>query len=116
EAVFKRWVERRPTVFFGAPTGYAAMLASPNLPARTAVSLRLCSSAGEALPADVGRAFTAHFGCEVIDGIGTTEMLHIFLSNRPGEVRYGSSGRVVPGYEVELRGADGREVAPGEVG
>jgi benzoate-CoA ligase len=116
DAVFKRWLEHRPTVFFGAPTGYAAMLASPQLPVKGAVSLRLCSSAGEALPGDLGRTFGAHFGCEIIDGIGTTELLHIFLSNRPGDVRYGSSGKVVEGYEVELRGPDGRPAPPGEIG
>jgi len=116
DAVFKRWLEHRPTVFFGAPTGYATMLASPHLPPKSAVSLRLCSSAGEALPSDIGHAFGTHFGCEVIDGIGTTEMLHIFVSNRPGDVRYGASGRVVDGYQVELRGSDGRSVPPGEIG
>jgi len=116
DATFKRWTEQRPTVFFGAPTGYAGMLASPNLPTRSQVALRLCSSAGEALPADLGERFTAHFGCEIIDGIGSTEMLHIFLSNRPGKVRYGTTGWPVPGYEVELRGEDGRPVADGETG
>jgi benzoate-CoA ligase len=116
DAVFQRWVERRPTVFFGAPTGYAALLASPKLPPKSAVSLRLCSSAGEALPGEVGRAFSAHFDCEVLDGIGSTEMLHIFLSNRPGDVRYGASGKVVGGYEVELRGPGGELIGPGEIG
>ena len=124
DAVFKRWLgdtpaqgaARRPTVFFGAPTGYAGMLASPQLPARADVALRLCSSAGEALPADLGERFTAHFGCQIIDGIGSTEMLHIFLSNQPGRVRYGTTGWPVPGYAVELRGDDGRPVADGETG
>ncbi len=116
DAVFKRWTSHRPTMFFGAPTGYAGMLASPNLPAKGAVALRLCSSAGEALPRDIGERFTAHYGCEVIDGIGSTEMLHIFLSNRPGQVSYGTTGVPVKGYEVELRGEDGRPVADGEIG
>ena len=80
------------------------------------MALRLCSSAGEALPADLGERFTAHFGCEIIDGIGSTEMLHIFLSNLPGKVRYGTTGWPVPGYAVELRGDDGRPVADGETG
>ena len=93
----------RPTVFFGAPTGFAGMLASPSLPSRDEVALRMCSSAGEALPRDVGERFTRHFGCHIIDGIGSTEMLHIFLSNRPGDVRYGTTGKAVNGYEVELR-------------
>ncbi len=103
DACFKRFMEQRPTVFFGAPTGYAGMLASPNLPPRPQVSLRMCSSAGEALPREIGEKFTAHFGCEIIDGIGSTEMLHVFLSNRPGDVRYGTTGKPVPGYVVEIR-------------
>jgi benzoate-CoA ligase len=120
EATFRRWRGEgngaRPTIFFGAPTGFAGMLASPELPARTEVSLRLCSSAGEALPAELGERFTAHFGSEIIDGIGSTEMLHIFLSNRPGQVRYGTTGWPVPGYRVELRGEDGQPVPDGEPG
>ncbi|WP_432261066.1 benzoate-CoA ligase family protein [Cupriavidus sp. TMH.W2] len=116
EATFRRWLQHKPTVFFGAPTGYAGMLASPALPARAEVALRLCSSAGEALPADIGQRFTAHFGCEIIDGIGSTEMLHIFLSNRPGQVRYGTTGWPVPGYAIELRDEDGRPVPDGEIG
>jgi benzoate-CoA ligase len=106
----------KPTAFFGAPTGFAGMLAHPALPARAEVALRLVSSAGEALPADVGKRFTAHFGVDIIDGIGSTEMLHIFLSNRPGDVRYGTTGWPVPGYTVELRGDDGRPVPDGETG
>ena len=116
DAVFKRWTEHRPTVFFGAPTGFAGMLASPKLPARADVSLRLASSAGEALPAELGERFTAHFGVEIVDGIGSTEMLHIYLSNRPGQVRYGTTGWPVPGYDIELRGDDGRPTPDGETG
>ncbi len=108
DAVFERWIKHQPTVFFGAPTGYAGMLASPNLPQKSQVALRLCSSAGEALPREIGERFTARFGAEIIDGIGSTEMLHIFLSNRPGDVRYGSTGKPVPGYEVELRDEHGQ--------
>ena len=132
EAVFKRWLGQtpgqqaetgpgpgpgpgpapvhQPTVFFGAPTGFAGMLASPHLPAPAELALRLCSSAGEALPADLGQRFTARFGVEIIDGIGSTEMLHIYLSNAPGRVRYGSTGWPVPGYLIELRGEDGQVV------
>lgn len=110
QACFKRMTEHKPTIFCGAPTGYGGMLASPDLPAKSAVALRLCSSAGEALPQDIGERWTRHFGVEIIDGIGSTEMLHIFLSNVPGEVHYGTTGRPVPGYEVELRGEDGRPV------
>ncbi|MFM8623664.1 MAG: benzoate-CoA ligase family protein [Betaproteobacteria bacterium] len=116
EAVFKRWLEHKPTVFFGAPTGFAGMLASPKLPTRDAVALRMCSSAGEALPADLGERFTRHFGIEIIDGIGSTEMLQIYLSNRPGQVRYGTTGWPVPGYDIELRGDNGGAVPDGEPG
>ena len=108
--------KHQPTIYCGVPTLYASMLASPELPAREQVSIRRCSSAGEALPADVGRRWTEHFGVEILDGLGSTEMLHIFLSNRIGEVRYGTSGKPVPGYELRLIGDDGEPVAPGEPG
>ena len=116
DAVFKRLIDHRPTVFCGSPTGYAGMLAAPNLPARKAVNLRLCLSAGEALPASIGEHVEAHFGCEIVDGIGSTEMLHIFLSNKPGDVRYGTTGKPVAGYEVQLRDEDGHLVPDGAVG
>jgi benzoate-CoA ligase len=108
EACFKRFIAHQPTVFFGAPTGYAGMLASPSLPARSEVALRMCSSAGEALPREIGEKFTSHFSAEIIDGIGSTEMLHVFLSNRPGDVRYGTTGKPVAGYTVELRDETGQ--------
>ena len=120
EATFRRWRGEvggvKPTVFFGAPTGFAGMLASPALPERSAVALRMASSAGEALPAELGERFKARMGIDVIDGIGSTEMLHIYLSNQPGRVRYGSTGWPVPGYLIELRGDDGAPVADGETG
>ena len=120
DATFKRWRGEvgavKPTVFYGAPTGFAGMLAAPNLPARADVSLRLVSSAGEALPADIGERFKRHFGVDIVDGIGSTEMLHIFLSNRPERVRYGSTGWPVPGYEIELRAEGGGPVPDGELG
>ncbi len=120
EATFKRWRGDvggfRPTVFFGAPTGFAGMLASPLLPARGDVALRLASSAGEALPADIGQRFQRHYGVDIVDGIGSTEMLHIFMSNLPGKVRYGTTGWPVPGYAVELRGESGAAVPDGEPG
>ena len=115
-AVFKRLTEHQPSVFYGVPTLYAAMLAAPELPARNAVSLRVCTSAGEALPREIGERFAAHYGADILDGIGSTEMLHIFLSNAPGDVHYGASGRPVPGYDIALRGDDGGPVADGEVG
>ncbi len=120
DATFRRWKGEvgglKPTVFYGAPTGFAGMLASPGLPGRDEVSLRLVSSAGEALPAELGERFKRHFGVDIVDGIGSTEMLHIFISNLPTRVRYGSTGWVVPGYEVELRGDDGQPVPDGEIG
>jgi len=115
-AVFARWRRHRPTVFYGVPTLYAAMLASPELPPRGEIALRRCTSAGEALPEQIGRRWLAHFGVDILDGIGSTEMLHIFLSNRTGEVRYGTTGKAVPGYRLRLVDDAGREVADGEQG
>jgi len=120
EATFKRWLGAvrgvKPTVFYGAPTGFAGMLASPKLPAATEVVLRLVSSAGEALPAELGERFKRHFGVDIVDGIGSTEMLHVYLSNRPDRVRYGTTGWPVPGYDIELRDENGGPVADGEPG
>jgi benzoate-CoA ligase len=116
DAIFTRLVRHRPTIFYGVPTLYANMLVSPNLPARADVAMRVCTSAGEALPREIGERFTAHFGAEILDGIGSTEMLHIFLSNRAGAVEYGTTGRPVPGYEVQLRDETGQPVPDGEVG
>ena len=107
QAVFKRLIQHQPTIFYGVPTLYAAILASADLPAREQVNLRVAVSAGEALPKEIGERFTAHFGCELLDGIGSTEMLHIFISNRPGRVRYGTTGVPVNGYDVELRDEQG---------
>lgn len=85
DAVFKRWAGAiggvKPTVFYGAPTGYAGILASPRLPARETITLRLASSAGEALPAEIGQSFERHFGIDIVDGIGSTEMLHLHLQS-----------------------------------
>jgi benzoate-CoA ligase len=114
--VFATLRKYRPTIFYGVPTLYAALLADPARPARGDVNMRVCTSAGEALPADIGRRWTEAYGCEILDGIGSTEMLHIFLSNRPGEVRYGTTGRAVPGYELRIVGDDGRECGAGEIG
>jgi 4-hydroxybenzoate-CoA ligase len=78
--------------------------------------LRLCVSAGEALPSHIGERWRAVAGCDVLDGIGSTEMFQTFLSNRPGEVRYGSTGKVVPGYELRIVDENGRDVPDGEIG
>jgi benzoate-CoA ligase len=106
----------QPTIFYGVPTLYAALLADPARPKREALNLRVCTSAGEALPADIGKRWTEAYDVEILDGIGSTEMLHIFLSNRPGEVRYGTTGKAVPGYELRLVADDGRECGVGEIG
>jgi benzoate-CoA ligase len=108
--------ERGATIFCGVPTLFGSLLVHPNLPARGEVALRLCTSAGEPLPEEIGKNWTARLGVEIIDGIGSTEMLHIFVSNRPGAVKYGTTGLPVPGYRVRIVGEDGREVAPGELG
>ncbi|TAM75747.1 benzoate-CoA ligase family protein [bacterium] len=107
---------RRPTIFYGVPTLFGNLLAHDGLPTREELALRLCTSAGEALPEEVGRAWTARTGVEIIDGIGSTEMLHVFVSNRPGAVCYGTTGRPVPGYQVRLVDAERRPVGPGEIG
>jgi benzoate-CoA ligase family protein len=104
------------TVFYAVPTFYAAFLASPAAPQRSELNLRRCVSAGEALPADVGRRWSERYGADILDGLGSTEMLHIFLSLRADDVRYGSTGRPVPGYEIRLIGDDGLPVPRGEMG
>ncbi|HSE96588.1 MAG TPA: benzoate-CoA ligase family protein [Methylomirabilota bacterium] len=117
EAVFEILTRHRPTLFFGVPTLYAAMLALKDADRRFDLSsLRLCISAGEALPEELYTRWRERFGVEVVDGIGTTEILHIFLSNRPGAVRPGSSGQPVPGYECQIVDDEGQPVAPGEIG
>lgn len=106
-----------PTIFCGVPTLFAAMLATPDLgPGASSNRLRLSTSAGEALPEDIGRRWQAMVGTEVIDGIGSTEMLHIFVSNRPGAVAYGTSGTPVPGYDARLLNDDGSSTPPGDIG
>ena len=116
DAVFKRLTERKPTFFYGVPTLYAAMLASPAFPNREALSLRICVSAGEALPPQIAKSFKEKTGIDILDGIGSTEMLHIFLSNRPDEIRHGTTGKAVPGYELKLVDEHGEEVKQGELG
>lgn len=116
EAVFKRLRTHQPTIFYGVPTLFASLLASPVLPQRGELRMRLCTSAGEALPADIGRRWTDHFGVEILDGIGSTEMLHVYLSNRVGRVRYGSTGVPIPGYDLRIVDDQGQPLPCGEVG
>ncbi len=98
------------TVFYAVPTFYAGFLADPAAPRRGDVRIRRCVSAGEALPPDVGRRFAERYGVDILDGIGSTEMLHIFVSNRAGEVKYGTTGKPVPGYDIRLVDDDGQVI------
>ena len=115
-SVFRRLAETKPTIFYGVPTLYGAMLASPGLPKKESFALRLCVSAGEALPADMGRRWKERTGVDILEGIGSTEMLHMYISTRPGEVRYGATGKPVPGYELRVVDEHGKPVKPGELG
>src|SRR5215467_9853279 len=110
-----RLAEDRPTLFFGGPAFFAALL-NTGAPAEAFGTVRLAASAGEALPAEIYRRFTERYGVDIIDGLGSTEALHIFISNRPGAVRPGTSGTVVPGYEARLVDDAGGPVADGEPG
>jgi 4-hydroxybenzoate-CoA ligase/benzoate-CoA ligase len=116
-AVFETIAAERPTVFYGVPTAYAALLAAAERGAASDLSsLRICISAGEALPRPLFERWRARFGLEIIDGIGSTEIGYIAISNARGRVRPGTSGQVIPGYEARIVDADGGTVRPGEVG
>jgi benzoate-CoA ligase family protein len=104
------------TVFYAVPTFYAAFLASHGAPSKDDVKIRCCVSAGEPLPEDVGKRWVARYGVDILDGIGSTEMLHIFLSNRTGDVKYGTTGKPVPGYACKIVDDDGLPVKRGEMG
>ena len=108
--------EHRPTIFYGVPTLYNAMLASNDLPQPEELALRRCVSAGEPLPAEIGRRWSARIGVDILDGIGSTELLHIFLSNRPEAVRYGTTGKPLPGYPLAIVDEEGRPAPRGKVG
>jgi 4-hydroxybenzoate-CoA ligase len=115
--MFELLAKHNPTLFFGVPTLYAAMLGDPALAAQKGSQrLRMCVSAGEALPEHIGTKWKGRFGADILDGVGSTELLHIFLSNAPGNVVYGTSGVAVGGYDLRLVDEKGAEVAPGEVG
>jgi 4-hydroxybenzoate-CoA ligase len=117
EAVFDVFANFRPTVFCGVPTLYAALnVKLEAAAAKIEHALRRCISAGEALPEEVGAKWARFSGCDILDGVGSTEMLHIFLSNRPGDVVYGTSGVAAPGYELRLVDERDAEVAEGGVG
>ncbi|MGH2517709.1 MAG: benzoate-CoA ligase family protein, partial [Ktedonobacterales bacterium] len=117
ESAFQVINDTRPTIFFGVPTLYAGMLALPDATTRfDTSSLRLCVSAGESLPPELFNRWRDRFGVEILDGIGSTEILHIFISNRAGAVKPGSTGTVVPGYEARIVDEQGEPVAQGEIG
>ena len=114
DAVMRVLASHHPSIFYGGPTLYGAMLANPeNDRSRGSARLRLCVSAGEALPEGIGKDWEDRFGIAILDGLGSTEMLHIFLSNRVGAVRYGTSGTPIPGYELKVVNEEG---APSEIG
>jgi 4-hydroxybenzoate-CoA ligase len=117
EAVLATLARFQPSIFAGVPTLYASLLAHPSIgPGAGSSRLRRCISAGEALPEPVGRRWDAAVGVEILDGLGSTEMLHIFISNTPGAVRYGTTGRPVPGYQARIVDPDGADVADGSAG
>ena len=128
EGIFKHLVKFRPTIFFGVPTLYGQMLDYKERQDRESgvkadadsnhefSSVRVCVSAGEALPTDIYYRWKKRFGIDIIDGIGSTEVLHIFVSNRPGDVKPGSTGKPVPGYELKIVDDEGIEVPKGEIG
>lgn len=117
EAISDLVCQHKVSVIGAVPTFLAGWLAHPSCPTKDeAPHLRMATSAGEALPAHIGRSFDEHFGAEVLDGLGSTEMLHIFVSQTPGAVRYGCTGKVVDGYQVRLVGDDGHETPTGEIG
>jgi benzoate-CoA ligase family protein len=116
EKIFALIAEHRPTILVNVPTMMGAMVAHPDAADQDLSCLRLCTSAGEALPAELHRRWMDTFGVEVVDGIGSSEAYHIFLSNRPGNARRGSLGQVVPGYQARVVDLDGEPVPGGSVG
>lgn len=117
DAVLDMLQEQETTIFFGVPTLFNAILADEaNDQSRVSDNLRLCVSAGEALPAEVGQEWQRRFGVPILDGLGSTEMLHIFLSNRPDDIHYGSSGKAVSGYDLKIVDEKNDPAPAGEMG
>ena len=117
DSVFDVIRREQPTIFYGVPTLFSALLAHKDIgKGAGSKRLRLCTSAGEALPANIGERWREITGIDILDGIGSTEMLHIFVSNRPGDIRYGTSGKPVPGYGAKIVGEDGHECGDDEIG
>ncbi len=117
ESIFRTIDRYRPTVFYSVPTSYAATLHEAQRCGRTSLGdVRMCISAGETLPRHLFLGWRERFGLEILDGIGSTEILHIFISNRPGQARLGSTGQVVPGFEARIVDDDGHDLPTGAVG
>src|SRR5262249_16724865 len=116
DELFDQTAAHRPTLLTSVPTMINAMLRSPRMESADLSSLRVCLSAGEALPPKLYSEWKERTGVEILDGIGSAEMFHIYISNRLGDVRAGSLGKIVPGYEAVVVGEDGREVPAGEPG
>ncbi|HET9252948.1 MAG TPA: benzoate-CoA ligase family protein [Candidatus Eisenbacteria bacterium] len=116
DVLFERIRRFRPTVLIHVPTMIQKMVTHPDASKQDLSSLRLATSAGEALPAELYARWKDAFGVELLDGLGTAEMWHIFISNRPGAVRPGTLGTVVPDFEVRVRDEEGRDLPPGETG
>lgn len=116
-AVFEIIGHYRPTIFYSVPTSYSGLLAYPGAPSREGLaSVRTCVSAGEALPPALYNRWLERYGLEILDGIGSTEVLQMFISSRAGAVKPGSTGQIVPGYEARLLDVAGKRVPVGEVG
>jgi acyl-coenzyme A synthetase/AMP-(fatty) acid ligase len=116
EVLFEKIARHRPTVLVNVPSAINQMLSAPDASEHDLSSLRLATSAGEALPETLYHRWKDTFGVELLDGLGTAEMWHIFITNTVGDVKPGTLGKVVPGYEIKACDDDGNEVAPGEVG
>lgn len=116
EVLFRQIAHHRPTILVNVPTMVNQMVSHPDAGRQDLSSLRFATSAGEALPVELYQRWKATFGVDLLDGLGTAEMWHIFISNRPGDIRPGTLGRVVAGFEVRVCDDQGSEVPPGEVG
>lgn len=116
ETVFQYIARFRPTLLINVPSMINRMVSHPDASRQNLSSIRLCTSAGEALPEELYRRWRERFGTELLDGLGTAEMWHIFISNRPGDVKPGSIGKPVPGFDVRVRDEHGRDLPQGEIG
>jgi benzoate-CoA ligase len=117
EKVFQVIDRHQPTIFYSVPTSYVALLQEAEKTGRTSLGrVRMCVSAGETLPRHIFLRWRERFGVEILDGIGSTEILHIYISNRPGQAKPGSTGQIVPGFEAKIVNDDGQELPIGQVG